>query len=60
MNRLRSPAPTALAGIFGVAGVLHIVRPSLFDGLIPRMLPARLHRPLIYASGAAELVCAAG
>jgi len=60
MSRLRSAAPTALAGVFGVAGVLHVVRPSLFDGLMPRVLPARLHRPLIYASGAAELVCATG
>jgi uncharacterized membrane protein len=60
MSRLRTAAPTALAGVLGVAGVLHVVRPSFFDDLMPRMLPARLHRPLIYASGAAELVCAVG
>ena len=43
-----------------MAGVLHVVRPSFFDDLMPRVVPTRLHRPLVYASGAAELVCAAG
>jgi uncharacterized membrane protein len=60
MSRLRSAAPTALACVFGVSGVLHAVRPAFFDPLMPRVLPARLHRPLIYASGAAELACAVG
>ena len=60
MSRLRTAAPTALASVFGVTGVLHLVRPSFFDALMPRALPARLHRPLVYASGAAELACAAG
>jgi uncharacterized membrane protein len=60
MDRLRASAPVALACIFGVSGVLHIVRPSLFDALVPRVFPGRTHRPVIYASGAAELMCAAG
>jgi len=60
MSRLRRAAPTALAGIFGVAGVLHVVRPSFFDALMPRVLPEQVHRPLIYVSGAAELACAVG
>jgi uncharacterized membrane protein len=60
MSRLRALAPTALAGVFGVSGVLHAVRPTFFDPLMPRVLPDRLHRPLIYISGAAELVCALG
>jgi len=60
MSRLRSAAPTALACVFGLAGALHVVRPSFFDELMPRVVPTRLHRPLVYASGAAELVCAAG
>jgi uncharacterized membrane protein len=60
MSRLRAVAPTALAGVFGVSGVLHAVRPTFFDPLMPRVLPARLHRPLVYASGVAELVCAVG
>lgn len=60
MSRLRSIAPTVLAGVFTVSGVLHIVRPALFDQLMPRAVPGRFHRPLIYASGAAELACATG
>ena len=60
MSRLRSAAPTGLACIFTVTGVLHFVRPAFFDPLMPRVVPDRSHRPLIYASGVAELVCAAG
>ena len=40
--------------------MLHTVRPTFFDPLMPRALPSRLHRPLVYASGAAEIVCAVG
>ncbi len=60
MSRLRTSAPRGLAGVFTLTGVLHFVRPSFFDPLMPRVVPARFHRPLIYASGVAELVCAAG
>lgn len=47
-----------LAGIFATSGVLHLVRPQVFEGIIPRALPAP--RTLVYASGVAELLCAAG
>ena len=60
MSRLRTAGPTALACVFGLAGVLHVVRPTFFDDLMPRVVPARLHRPLVYVSGAAELACAVG
>jgi uncharacterized membrane protein len=60
MESIRAAAPRTLAGVFAVAGVLHLVRPSSFDALMPRILPARLHRPLVYASGVAELACATG
>ena len=60
MSRLRTAAPTALACVFGLAGVLHVARPTFFDDLMPRVVPARLHRPLDYVSGAAELACAVG
>lgn len=60
MPDLRRAAPLGLAGVFAVAGVMHFARPSFFDAIMPRVLPARSHRPLIYASGVAELVCAAG
>lgn len=49
---------TALAGLFLGSGVLHMVRPQVFEGIIPRALPA--HRTLVYGSGVAELACAAG
>jgi uncharacterized membrane protein len=57
---LRRTAPLALAGAFGASGVVHLVRPSSFDAIMPRLVPTRLHRTLIYASGAAELACALG
>ena len=51
-------APLGLAALFGVSGVLHLVRPEIFAPLIPRDLPAP--GAIIFVSGIAELVCAAG
>ncbi len=51
-------APLALAAIFGGSGVLHLLRPDLYDALIPRGMPEP--GAIIAASGVAELVCAAG
>jgi uncharacterized membrane protein len=51
--------PTAgLAGLFLASGVTHLVRPAVFTPLIPRALPSPTG--IVYASGAAELLCAAG
>jgi uncharacterized membrane protein len=47
-----------VCGLFAVSGVTHVVRPDVFDALLPRALPAR--RGLVVASGVAELACAAG
>jgi uncharacterized membrane protein len=55
----RTPA-LALAGVFATSGVLHFVRPRFFQAIMPRALPEASQRPLIYASGVAELVCAWG
>jgi uncharacterized membrane protein len=60
MSRTRTAAPRALAGVFVVSGIFHFARPTFFDPLMPRAIPDRFHRPLIYGSGAAELVCAFG
>ena len=60
MSALRARAPLGLAGVFVATGALHFVRPAFFDGLMPRVLPSWLHRPLIYGSGVAELACAYG
>ncbi len=60
MPRLRPTAPIALAGVFAASGVVHFARPRFFESIMPRAIPVALHRPLIYVSGAVELVCAAG
>jgi uncharacterized membrane protein len=60
VSRLRQHAPTFLAAIFTASGTVHFVRPQAFDSLMPRAIPAGQHRNLIYLSGLAELVCAAG
>lgn len=47
-----------VVGAFAGSGVIHLVRPQVFEPIVPRMLPRR--RELVYVSGVAELVCAAG
>jgi uncharacterized membrane protein len=54
----RSKSTTGLAVMFGVMGVLHFVRPEPFERIVPRQLPRK--KELVYASGVAELACAAG
>ncbi|BDZ58603.1 DoxX family protein [Barrientosiimonas endolithica] len=44
--------------MFAGSGVLHLVRPQIFEPIVPRVLPA--HRELVLASGVAEIACAAG
>lgn len=47
-----------VAGSFVTSGIAHMVRPQLFEPLIPQLLgPAR---PWVVGSGVVELVCAAG
>ncbi|MDQ4008889.1 MAG: DoxX family protein [Actinomycetota bacterium] len=48
----------ALAALFATSGTLHFLRPRPFEQIVPRRLPRK--RALVYASGAAELICAAG
>ena len=47
-----------VVGAFLASGTVHLVRPETFEPLMPEAVPA--HRELIYASGVAELACAAG
>ncbi len=47
-----------VVGAFTASGVTHMVAPQVFEPLIPRSLGSP--RAWVYASGAAELVCAAG
>lgn len=47
-----------LIAAFTTSGVVHMLRPHVFEPLIPRQLGPP--RPWVYGSGVAELVCAAG
>lgn len=53
-----TPVARGLVGAYGVSGVIHLVKPQVFEGIVPKRLPRR--RELVYASGVAELACAAG
>ena len=53
-----SRAATIMGGIFAVSGVVHLVKPELYEPLIPDWLPGA--REVVLGSGVAELVCAAG
>ena len=56
-RRFRQIAPLGVAALFATSGTLHLVRPEIFEPLVPRVLPAR--DTLVLVSGIAELVCAA-
>lgn len=58
MSAPLSPVARAVTGAFLVSGVVHLVRPQVFEPLVPRALPRR--RELVLVSGVAELACAAG
>ncbi len=47
-----------LAAIFTASGVIHLVKPAVYEPLMPRFVPR--HREVILGSGVAELACAAG
>lgn len=56
-----SPSTTGerlLAGAFLVSGTIHLVRPQVFEPIVPSVLPGA--RELVLVSGVAELVCGAG
>nr|WSW47460.1 hypothetical protein OG296_32560 [Streptomyces sp. NBC_01001] len=56
----RTPSsPVLLAGLLATASVAHAIAPKQFDATIPSALPGT-PRQWTYASGAAELVLAAG
>ncbi|PFG21224.1 DoxX family protein [Serinibacter salmoneus] len=54
-----SHLPWSVVAPFAVSGVIHLVRPGLFEPIIPAPLRPWA-RELVVASGAAELACAAG
>jgi uncharacterized membrane protein len=54
---LRRDAKFLIAG-FLASGTVHLVKPEVFEPLMPDWVPA--HREVIVYSGIAELLCAAG
>jgi uncharacterized membrane protein len=57
-TRRHAWAPRTVAALFGLSGVVHLVRPQVFEPLIPAWLPEPT--AVVYVSGVAELVCAYG
>jgi uncharacterized membrane protein len=55
-------AAAGLAALFLTSGTIHLVRPQVFESIIPPWLPRWMPdaRALVYLSGVAELGCAAG
>lgn len=51
-------ARAAVGVSFITTGVLHFVRPKMYEAIMPRYLPA--HRELVLASGVAEIAGGAG
>ncbi|UIJ34435.1 DoxX family protein [Allobranchiibius sp. GilTou73] len=47
-----------VAALFAGSSVIHTFRPQVFEDTVPHFLP--YHRELVYLSGAAEILCAAG
>ena len=57
-GRWRRRTPWIVAAAFSVSGVIHLVHPTTFTRIVPDFLPAKT--ALVYLSGVAELICAAG
>jgi uncharacterized membrane protein len=53
-----SYGPWIVATAFSVSGVVHLIRPVTFTGIVPDFLP--FSTGLVYVSGVAELICAFG
>lgn len=54
---LRTDAKIVM-GAFVASGIVHLVRPEVFEPLMPAWVPR--HRQVIVGSGVVELVCALG
>ncbi|HKJ12156.1 MAG TPA: DoxX family protein [Ornithinimicrobium sp.] len=56
---MRRPNHWLLVALFGGSGTLHLVRPQIFEPIIPPAL-SPYERETVVGSGIAELTCAAG
>ena len=54
---LRTDAKIVL-GAFLISGTVHLVKPEVFEPLMPSWVPA--HREVVIGSGVAEILCALG
>jgi len=52
------PDAKIVVGAFVASGTVHLVKPEVFEPLMPSWVPA--HKEVILASGVAELLCAVG
>jgi uncharacterized membrane protein len=52
------PDAKVVIGAFLASGTVHLVKPEVFEPLMPSWVPA--HREVIIGSGIAELACAVG
>lgn len=57
-SRWRRASPYLLAGLLTVTGTSHFLAPRPYAQIVPESLPSPYG--LVYASGIAELLCAAG
>jgi uncharacterized membrane protein len=57
VDRLRTSSPYLLTALLAVAGASHLVRPELYDGLVPPLLPGTA-RAWTLGSGVVELLVA--
>lgn len=55
----RDLSTTGLAGLLITSGVVHLVRPQVFESMVPAPLQGH-RREVVYASGVAEILCGAG
>ncbi len=58
MTTLLTKDIKALSGIFAVSGALHLLKPEVYEPLMPQVVPA--HREVILVSGVVEVACAVG
>jgi uncharacterized membrane protein len=58
VERLRRSSPYVLTALLALAGTSHLVRPAVYDGLVPPLLPGSA-RAWTLGSGVVELLVAA-
>ncbi len=56
---MRAPNLWLLVAMFGTSGTLHLIKPEMFESIIPPTLHP-YERELVMGSGVAELACATG